>query len=161
MNFCPYFVEHVGNLGISDFLSNHPPGKKTINRDEFVRLFRHSFYFLNVSRIQDELLWGHFAKIDTDNDGLITFDQYIEWLKSFLCPAAFNTDSYYFELDDAALGLGNGLITTEIVVPKKDLSSLSKLTKVSFSDLTLAKDTRANLMKLLHRFDKNQNYIFE
>lgn len=32
-NFCPYFVEHVGNLGISQFLANHPPGKKQINRD--------------------------------------------------------------------------------------------------------------------------------
>lgn len=104
LSFCSYFIEHVANLGISDFLSNHPPGKKTINRDEFVRLFRNSFYFLNVSRIQDELLWGFFAKIDTDNDGLISFDQYIEWVKSFLCPHLFNIDVYYFELDDLALG---------------------------------------------------------
>lgn len=154
MSFCSYFIEHVANLSISDFLSNHPPGKKTINRDEFVRLFRNSFYFLNVSRIQDELLWGFFAKIDTDNDGLISFDQYIEWVKSFLVPHVFNTDVYYFELDDLALGLGNRLITDEIV-PKKDLTGLSKLTKLSFSDLTLAKTTRANLLKLLHKFDKN------
>ena len=35
------------------------------------------------------------------------------------------------------------------------------MTKYSFSDLSLAKNTRAHLMKLLHPFDKNQNYIFE
>lgn len=52
-NFCPYFVEHVGNLGISSFLMSCGPGKKYIDRDEFVRLFRTSFYFLKVSRIKD------------------------------------------------------------------------------------------------------------
>lgn len=32
---------------------------------------------------------------------------------------------------------------------------------MSFSDLTLARQTRAHLLKLLHPFDKNQNFVFE
>lgn len=51
--FCPYFIEYVCNLGISSFLMSYPHGKRTINVDEFVRLFRNSFYFLKVSRIKD------------------------------------------------------------------------------------------------------------
>ncbi len=90
---------------------NHPPGKRTINRDEFVKLFRNSFYFLQASRIKDELLFGFFETIDTDHDGLITFNQYIAWVKDFLAPAEFLVDIYYFELDDMSSQLGLGMIT--------------------------------------------------
>lgn len=95
-NFCPYFIEHVSNLGISSFLMSCPPGKRLIDRDEFVRLFRNSFYFLKVSRIKDELLWGFFKRIDLDEDGFIDFDEYIEWVLWFLCPNILGNDEYYF-----------------------------------------------------------------
>lgn len=74
---------------------------------------------MKVSRIKDDLLWGFFAKIDTDNDGLISFNQYLHWLKTFLCPATFSTDAFYFELDDMASAHGNHLITSEVDIPKK------------------------------------------
>lgn len=115
--FCPYFVEHVGNLGLSLLVSRNPSARRLLNRDQFIQLFRSSFAFLNVSRIQDELLWGFFAVIDTDRDGYITFEQYILWLKDFLSPASYRGDIYYFELDDADLSIGSRLITAEIIVP--------------------------------------------
>ena len=114
IEFVPYFVEHICNLGISSFLMNHPPGKRTLDRDEFVRLFKNSFYFLNVSRIKDELLWGFFAKIDKNNDGLISFQEYIRWVLDFLSPFNFLVDYYYFELDDMSLALGNNIISDEV-----------------------------------------------
>ena len=35
------------------------------------------------------------------------------------------------------------------------------MSKYKFSNLELAHKTRAHLMKLIARFDKNQNFIFE
>lgn len=96
-----------------------PPGKKLIDRDEFVRLFKNSFYFLKVSRIKNELLWGFFDRIDLDQDGLIDFDEYIEWVQWFLCPNILGNDEYYFQLDDMSLAIGNNMITDDIVLEKK------------------------------------------
>lgn len=87
--------------------------RKLLNRDQYINLFRTSFAFLAVSRIHNDLLSGFFTKIDTDRDGYITFEQYIIWLKSFLCPVNYRGDAYYFELDDLDLNLGNGLIGDE------------------------------------------------
>jgi Ca2+-binding EF-hand superfamily protein len=70
--------------------------RKLLNRDQFVQLFKTSFGFLAVSRIHADLLHGFFAKIDTDRDGFITFEQYITWLKDFLCPTNYRGDAYYF-----------------------------------------------------------------
>ena len=53
VDFIPYFIEHICNLGISSFLMHYPPGKRTMDRDEFVRLFKNTFYFLSVSKIRD------------------------------------------------------------------------------------------------------------
>ena len=156
--FCPSFIQHVCNLGISFFLINYMPGKGFVERDEFTTLFRSSFPFLKVARVKEELMWGFFNQIDTDNDGWISFDEYLQWVKSFLCPVTFETDSFYFELDDMSLPSGNGLITGDIEQPKKEVA---KLTKYKFTSVELAKRTRNNLLTLLMRFDKNQNSLFE
>lgn len=112
--FCPFFVEHVGELGLSYLISLTPSMRRVLNRDQFVELFKSSFVFLATSRIHNELLWRFFGMIDTDRDGVITFDQYIAWLKLFLCPAQYRGDAYYFDLDDMDLSLGSTMIMEEL-----------------------------------------------
>ena len=97
---------------------SYPPGKRTIDLDEFVMLFRNSFYFLKVSRIKDELLWGFFDKIDFDKTGLISLEEYIDWVKDFLSPSSNFVDNYYFELDDMSLEIGLNMITDDVVLEK-------------------------------------------
>lgn len=181
LDFCPYFVEHVGNLGLSLLLSKNPGMRKLLNRDQFVQLFRSSFSFLSVSRIKDELLWGFFTVIDTDRDGYISFDQYIIWLKDFLCPSNYRGDTYYFELDDADLAIGGWLITSEIttvtkpaitktivtsdlVVTRREFATVLRTIKLSnyrFSNLELAKRIRLSIISLVSTFDKNHNRLLE
>ena len=158
INFATYFIQHVAEMTLNAFLQSHAPGKKTLSLDEFIKLFRNTFYFLNVSRIKDELLAGFFRIIDTDHDGLITIIQYLDWVKNFLCPAVIHTDGFYFDLDDMSLALGNNVITAEIELPERQVP---KLTKFKFSDIAFAKSIRAHVMKLIERFDRNKNYIFE
>ena len=81
IDFCNYFVEHVGELGLSQLVAKNPTMKRVLTRDQFITLFRSSFGFLAVSRIKNDLFWGFFSKIDTDRDGLISFEQYMAWLR--------------------------------------------------------------------------------
>ena len=48
--------------------------------------------------------------IDTDRDGSITFQEYIQWLKEFMCPHTYRGDAFYFDLDDMDLQIGAGMI---------------------------------------------------
>lgn len=154
-DFCPYFVEHVGNLGLSLLLSKNPGMRKRLNRDQFVQLFRSSFAFLTISRVHDELLWGFFTVIDTDRDGFISFEQYILWLKDFLSPSNYRGDIYYFELDDADLSIGGRLITditTTTTIKPNPIPTTSLIT----SDLVVVRREFAKVLRTL----RLSNYKF-
>lgn len=178
-DFCPYFVEHVGNNGLSLLVSRTPGMRRVLNRDQFVQLFRSSFSFLSISRVQDELLWGFFAVIDTDRDGLISFEHYILWLKDFLSPFGYRGDTYYFELDDADLSIGRRAITeivvaqpreivtyipSDIYVVKREWATIARTLKLSnykFSNWEIARRIRSNIISLVSTFDKNYNRELE
>lgn len=71
--FAIIFIYLVAELGLSRYSRNHNVTKKVLNKDEFVILFRNSFKAFEVSRIRPEFMWKVFAKIDKNNDGLISF----------------------------------------------------------------------------------------
>ena len=72
--FAIIFIYLTAELGLSKYSKNHGVTKKTLNKDEFVILFRNSFKVYEISRIRPEFLWRVFAKIDKNEDGLITFE---------------------------------------------------------------------------------------
>lgn len=57
-----------------------------------------------------------------------------------------------------SLEIGVNMITDEVILEKKVHPSL---TKYKFTNLDLAHRIRAHVMKLIARFDKNSNFIFE
>jgi Ca2+-binding EF-hand superfamily protein len=110
--FAPFFIVHAADLGLSKFAKQHP-NQRNLSRDEFILVFRASFYMLNIDRVSDRLLWRFFEKIDTNKDGLISFAQYLDWVKNFLAVRAYFGLLYYLEEDDADLPIGIDLILTE------------------------------------------------
>lgn len=58
---------------------------RKLNVDQFIKLFRLSFSFLQF-KVRDALLALIFAKIDKNNDKIISFDEYLEWIAKFLAP---------------------------------------------------------------------------
>ncbi len=72
--FAIIFIYLMAELGLSRYSQNHSLSKKTLNKDEFVILFKNSFKVFDVARIRAEFLWKIFAKIDKNNDGLISFE---------------------------------------------------------------------------------------
>lgn len=82
--FAVHFIYLISELGISRYAKNNPIGKKNLNKDEFVKVLKNTFSFLKLDSFKNSILYSIFGKIDKDQDGLISFDQYLDWVKRFL-----------------------------------------------------------------------------
>jgi len=114
---------------------------------------------LNVERVTDRLLWKFFEKIDTNKDGLISYSEYMDWIKNFLAVKAYFGLQYYIEEDDANLPIGADLILTEeqLALTKKAHFLIS----FKFSSLDLARRARKRTLELIEIFDVNKNRNLE
>lgn len=122
-------------------------------------VFRSSYYMLNVDRVSNRLLWRFFDKIDTNKDGLISFAEYLDWVKKFLAVKAYYGLQYYIEEDDADLPIGADMILTE---EQLALSKKQKfLNPFKFSNLDLARRARKRTLELIELFDTNKNRNLE
>jgi hypothetical protein len=98
--FACHFLYLVSQLGLSRFKQNQVATKKNLNKHEFVTLFKNTYSFLKISKLKDEYLWLHFAKIDKDQDGLISYEEYLDWIKRFIAVVQYFGDEFWFEDDD-------------------------------------------------------------
>jgi len=160
--FAMIFIYLVAQLGLSRYSRNHNITKKVLDKDEFVILFRNSFKVFEVSRIRPEFLWKVFAKIDKNNDGLITFDEYLDWVKRFLAVLKyFGEEFWVYPDDDMNSGLDNFLIKEKPVVePIKPKEKFSYI-KFNFSNYDFAIQVRKRMFECLTPFDKNRDKEFD
>lgn len=87
IEFIPFaiiFLLLVAELGLARFQRQHLSTKKILNAEEFIILLMTTFKFLKILRIKRSILLLIFAKIDKNNDQLITFDEYLDWIKKYL-----------------------------------------------------------------------------
>lgn len=156
--FTPFFIVHAGELGLSKFAKQHP-NQRTLTLDEFILLFRASYYMLNVDRVSSRLLGHFFHKIDTNKDGQISFGEYLDWVKNFLAVRSYSGLQYYIEEDDADLPIGADFILTD-----EQLALIKKqryFNPFKFSSLDLARRARKRTLELIEQFDVNQNRNLE
>jgi Ca2+-binding EF-hand superfamily protein len=156
--FAMIFIYLVAELGLSRYSKNHNVSVKTLNKDEFVILFRNSFKVFEVSRIRVEFLWRVFAKIDKNNDGLISFEEYLDWVKRFLAVLKYFGDEFWvYPDDDINSGLDNFLIKDKpIVEPIKPKEKFSYI-RFQFSNYDFAMQVRKRMYDCLVPFDRNRD----
>lgn len=160
--FAIIFIYLVAELGLSRYSRNHDVSKKVLDKDEFVILFRNSFKAFDVARIRAEFLWKVFAKIDKNNDGLISFDEYLDWVKRFLAVLKYFGDEFWVTPDDDInSGFDYFLIkekpVVEVVKPKEKFSYI----KFNFSNYDFAIQVRKRMLECLIPFDRNRDKEFD
>ena len=90
----------IAELGLSRYSRNNSICKKTLNRDEFVIVLRNTFKFAKLDKFKVSILYKIFAKIDKNIDGLISFEEYLNWVKRFLAVLKYFGDEFYVLEDD-------------------------------------------------------------
>lgn len=75
-----------------------------ISPEEFIVILRNCYKFLSISRVRAKILLVIFAKIDKNNDGFITFDEFLDWIKRYIAVEINRGDEWYTKEDDASIG---------------------------------------------------------
>jgi len=95
--FVSAFIFLMAQIGLGRFSKNYSVGKKTLNRDEFVILLKTTFSFLKLSQFKNSILYKIFNKIDKNQDGWITYDEYLDWVSRFLAVLDYYGDEFWVE----------------------------------------------------------------
>lgn len=77
-----YFVEIVFQRRYKDTNSDVWKTRK-ISLEEFVALITEACFFIRFKVPREDLVWI-FNELDTDKDGFITFQQYLDFIKKYL-----------------------------------------------------------------------------
>lgn len=134
-------------MGLSRYAINRQSSKRNLNCDEFIILFKSSFSFLKLNNFSNDILRKIFAKIDKNNDGFISYEEYLDWVKRFLAVEHYFGDEFYVPEDDEEI---NKEDPDPLPVP-----SLNK--PFTFADYTFAKQVRARVWELLIPYDQDKN----
>lgn len=87
----------MAECGLGRFSRNYPAGKKTLKWEEFVILLKNTFAFLRLAQFKNTILFKIFVKIDKNQDGLITFDDYLDWVRRFLAVVNYYGSEFWVE----------------------------------------------------------------
>ena len=138
------------------FAENHANLQKTLNSEEFLIVLRNTFKFLNILRVKSSILLLIFAKIDKNNDGLISYDEYLRWIKYYIAVDLNRGDEYYLAEDDDAIEGGDILDAEKVHDVLKPVKTKRKIVFV-FSDYGLSNRVRQRVLELLIPYDANQD----
>ena len=150
--FAIHFLLLIAEMGLARYSRNNPISKKTLNRDEFILILKNSYIFAKLDKFKQAILYKIFAKIDKNNDGLITFEEYLDWVKRFLAVVRYIGDEFYVAEDDDELDRSDPF--------EPDHTPVNNHTKFVFSDYSFSKKVRARVYELLvpYDFDRNQQF---
>ena len=87
-----------------------------------------------------------FAKIDTNNDGLITYDEYLRWVKNYIAVDLNRGDEYYLAEDDDAIEGGDILDVEKVHIVLCPAPEPRRKIVFIFSDYGLSDRVRARVL---------------
>lgn len=98
--FAEKFIYLIAEVGLSRFAVNRDPSKRTLTCDDFKLLLKNTFSFLKLDSFKDSILEKIFARIDKNHDGLISYEDYLDWVKRFLAVPHYYGDEFFVPEDD-------------------------------------------------------------
>lgn len=63
-------------------------------------MFKNTYNFLSIGRIKLSFLYLVFGIIDKNKDGIINYEEYLDWIRRFLSVLKYYGDEFYFREDD-------------------------------------------------------------
>ena len=142
----------MGEIGLSRFGQNHSRSQRTLTGDEFLLLFRNTFKCLNIYEINPEFLLLIY-KMLLAGRSFITYDDFLQWIKDFLCALeCYYGSRFYFIEDDKSKDNGNDLF---IVKKAQPVVTKKVSIKFNFSNHDLAYQVRKRMFEVLSKYDKN------
>lgn len=108
-----------------------------------------------------------FALIDKNHDGLISFKEYLDWVKRFIAVDVNRGDEFYLKEDDESIEGGDifEADTAISVLPDphehKYKQNASRSIKFNFSNWDLSDLVRKRVWELLIPFDANKDRTFD
>lgn len=102
---------------------------------------------MKLDNFKNSILEKIFARIDKNHDGLISYEDYLDWVKRFLADPNYSGDEFFVEEDDEDIDSSDAFDTLPI----------NPNTKFVFDDYTFAKQVRARVWELLIPYDGDKN----
>jgi Ca2+-binding EF-hand superfamily protein len=78
--FAPFILIHAGEIALQRFHFQQVLGKNSLSNQEFKLVFREAYHFLRTLNKTDQLLNVIFGELDTNNDGFITYKEFMTWI---------------------------------------------------------------------------------
>lgn len=149
--FAEKFIYLIAEVGLSRFSANRDACKRTLDVEEFILLLKNTFSFLKLGKFKNSILAKIFAKIDKNGDGLISFEDYLDWVKRFLAVEEYYGDEFYVPEDDNDIDPSDPFEVSPPPVPSN---------KFVFSDYAFARLVRQAVWNKLIPYDKDKNEEF-
>ena len=156
--FAENFILLIAELGLSRYSTNNP-GKKSLNKDEFILLLINTFGFANMKKFKTSILYKIFAKIDKNQDGLISFEEYLDWVRRFLAVLKYFGDEFYVEEDDWDLD-NSDPFKIDAPLPPAPKPAPSQKIMFNFSSYLFAKQVRERVLECLIPYDADKDHLF-
>lgn len=91
------FLYLIAELRLSRYSRYHNLTQKTLSKDEFSTLFKNTYHFLALGRIRSSFLDLLYKIIDQNHDGVVSYDEYLDWVKRFIAVQKYFGDEFYFK----------------------------------------------------------------
>lgn len=96
----------IAELRLSRFSRYNNITQKVLTKDQFNVLFKNTYQFLALGRMKISFLDKLYLVVDQNHDGIVTYQEYLDWIRRFIAVPKYFGDEFYFKEDDLDLDSG-------------------------------------------------------
>jgi hypothetical protein len=82
--FATVFLHLIAELRLSRYSRYNNITQKILSKDQFNVLFKNTYQFLALGRMKLSFLDKLYLIIDQNHDGMVTYEEYLDWIRRFV-----------------------------------------------------------------------------